>query len=155
MTDKRRVSIKRRKSVYAKGWGVKSRDNSVTLWYAGSRTWKKVENNRVSDKKSLVARSNKRCGKICRWKRCDSSDLWQIVQNDAFCGNNRRNISKRTGKVFRDNVWKLYGLPESIVLNRWPQFVVEMIKELNNILRISQISYSLVVILELSGVSEV
>jgi len=38
--------------------------------------------------------------------------------------------------LFKDNVWKLYGLPKSIVLNRGPQFVVELIKELNSMLRI-------------------
>ena len=38
--------------------------------------------------------------------------------------------------MFRDNVWKLYGLPESIVLNRGPQFVAKMTKKLNKMLGI-------------------
>ena len=38
--------------------------------------------------------------------------------------------------VFRDNVWKLYELPESIVLDRGPQFTMELIKELNQMLGI-------------------
>ncbi len=33
-------------------------------------------------------------------------------------------------------MWKLHGLPESIVLDRGPQFVAEMTKELNHILEI-------------------
>jgi len=30
VTDRRRFSVERRKSVYAKGWRIKSRDNPVT-----------------------------------------------------------------------------------------------------------------------------
>jgi len=33
-------------------------------------------------------------------------------------------------------VWKLYGLPESVMLDRRPQFVAELTKELNKMLRI-------------------
>ena len=39
-------------------------------------------------------------------------------------------------KLFRDNVWKLHGLPESVVLNRGPQFAVELTRELNRMLEI-------------------
>ena len=39
-------------------------------------------------------------------------------------------------RLFRDNVWKLHGLPESVVSDRGPQFVVELMKELNRILGI-------------------
>ena len=50
-------------------------------------------------------------------------------------------ITKRTSAVglarlFRDNVWKLHGLPESMVLDRGPQFAVELTKELNRMLGI-------------------
>jgi len=38
--------------------------------------------------------------------------------------------------LFRDNIWKLHGSPESIVSDRGPQFVAEMIKELNSMLGI-------------------
>ena len=34
-------------------------------------------------------------------------------------------------RLFRDNVWKLHGLPESVVSDRGPQFVAELMKELN------------------------
>jgi len=37
-------------------------------------------------------------------------------------------------RLFRDNIWKLYGLPESVILDRGPQFVAELMKELNEIL---------------------
>ena len=39
-------------------------------------------------------------------------------------------------RLFRDNIWKLHGLPESMVSDRGPQFVAELTKELNRILRI-------------------
>ena len=40
-------------------------------------------------------------------------------------------------RLFRDNVWKLHGLPDSIVLDRGPQFVAGIMKELNQILGIN------------------
>jgi len=39
-------------------------------------------------------------------------------------------------KLFRDNMWKLHGLPESIILDRRPQFVAGLMRELNRILGI-------------------
>ena len=39
-------------------------------------------------------------------------------------------------RLFRDNVWKLHGLPESVVSDRGPQFVVELTRELNRMLGI-------------------
>jgi len=39
-------------------------------------------------------------------------------------------------RLFRDNVWKLHGLPKSIILDRGPQFIAELMKELNKILEI-------------------
>ena len=39
-------------------------------------------------------------------------------------------------RLFRDNVWKLHRLPESVVSDRGPQFVAELMKELNQILGI-------------------
>jgi len=44
--------------------------------------------------------------------------------------------AERLARLFRDNVWKLHGLLESIVLDRRLQFVAEMMKELNSILGI-------------------
>jgi len=39
-------------------------------------------------------------------------------------------------RLLRDNVWKLHGLPESVVLDRGPQFVAELTRELNRMLGI-------------------
>ena len=35
-----------------------------------------------------------------------------------------------------DNIWTLHRLPESVILDKEPQFVVKLTKELNNMLRI-------------------
>ena len=43
---------------------------------------------------------------------------------------------ERLARLFRDNVWKLHRLLESVVSDRGPQFAVEMIKELNKMLGI-------------------
>ena len=45
-------------------------------------------------------------------------------------------IAKRLARLFRDNVWKLYKLSKSVILNRSLQFVAELIKELNEMLKI-------------------
>jgi len=39
-------------------------------------------------------------------------------------------------RLFWDNVWKLHGLPESVVSDRGPQFAAELTKELNRMLGI-------------------
>jgi len=38
--------------------------------------------------------------------------------------------------LFRDNVWKLHGLPESIISDQGPQFVAGIMQELNKMLGI-------------------
>jgi len=44
--------------------------------------------------------------------------------------------AKELVRLFRDNMWKLHRLPESIVLDMGPQFAVKMTKELNAMLGI-------------------
>jgi len=39
-------------------------------------------------------------------------------------------------RLFRDNIWKLHRLPESVVSDRGPQFAAELMKELNRMLGI-------------------
>ena len=39
-------------------------------------------------------------------------------------------------RLFRDNVWKLYGLPKSIISDRGPQFAAGLMRELNQMLGI-------------------
>jgi len=39
-------------------------------------------------------------------------------------------LVERLVRLFKDNVWKLHGLPESVVSDRGPQFAAELTKEL-------------------------
>ena len=45
-------------------------------------------------------------------------------------------LAEGLARLFRDNMWKLHGLPESIVSDRGLQFAAEITKELNNMLGI-------------------
>ena len=44
--------------------------------------------------------------------------------------------AEELARLFRNNVWKLYVLLESIILDRGLQFTAELTKELNKILEI-------------------
>ena len=37
-------------------------------------------------------------------------------------------LAEGLARMFQDNVWKLHGLPESVVSDRGPQFVAELTK---------------------------
>ena len=53
-----------------------------------------------------------------------------------FVVTTERTSVKGLVRLFRDNVWRLHGLPESVVSDRGPQFAVELTKELNRMLGI-------------------
>ena len=53
-----------------------------------------------------------------------------------FVVTTERMLVERLARLFRDNVWKLHRLPESMVLDRGLQFIVELTKELNRMLEI-------------------
>lgn len=44
--------------------------------------------------------------------------------------------SEGMARLYRDNVWKLHGLPTQVISDRGPQFVSQFMKELNSILGI-------------------
>ena len=44
--------------------------------------------------------------------------------------------AEELARLFWDNVWKLHRLPESVVSDKEPQFVVGLTKELNRMLGI-------------------
>jgi len=44
--------------------------------------------------------------------------------------------TKGLARLFRDNIWKLYGLPDSIISDRGPQYPAGIMKELNRMLGI-------------------
>ena len=45
-------------------------------------------------------------------------------------------IVKGLAKLFRDTIWKLHRLPESVISDRGLQFAAELMKELNEMLGI-------------------
>jgi len=53
-----------------------------------------------------------------------------------FKATTERMSAKGLAKLFQDHIWKLHGLPESIVSDRGVQFAVGMMKELNHLLGI-------------------
>jgi len=48
----------------------------------------------------------------------------------------KKTLAEGLARLFRDNVWKLHGLPESIISDREPQFAAELMQELNKMLGI-------------------
>ena len=60
----------------------------------------------------------------------------RFLKMSHFVATTEKIIVERLVKLFRDNVWKLYRLPESVILNRGPQFATELMKELNEMLEI-------------------
>jgi len=53
-----------------------------------------------------------------------------------FVPTTEKTTAEGLARLFRDNVWQLYGLPESIISDRGPQFVAGLMEELNEILGI-------------------
>jgi len=53
-----------------------------------------------------------------------------------FVATTEKTSVERLARLFRDNMWKLHELLESMVLDRRPQFAAELTKELNKMLEI-------------------
>ena len=53
-----------------------------------------------------------------------------------FVATTEETLAEGLARLFRDNIWKLHRLPESVISDRRPQFIVELTKELNNMLEI-------------------
>jgi len=53
-----------------------------------------------------------------------------------FIPTTEKTLAEELARLFRDNMWKLHGLPESIILDRGPQFMTELMRELNRMLEI-------------------
>ena len=53
-----------------------------------------------------------------------------------FVATTEKTMVEGVARLFRDNVWKLHGLPESVISDRKPQFAAGMMKELNKMLGI-------------------
>jgi len=53
-----------------------------------------------------------------------------------FIPTTEKTSAEGLARLFRNNMWKLHGLPESIISDRGPQFTARLMKELNAMLGI-------------------
>ena len=60
----------------------------------------------------------------------------QLSKMTHFVATTEGTSAEELARLFRDNVWKLHGLPESVISDRGPQFAAELTKELNQMLGI-------------------
>jgi len=60
----------------------------------------------------------------------------QLTKMVHFIPTTEKTSTERLAKLFRDNVWKLHRLSESIISDRGPQFTAELMRELNRMLEI-------------------
>ena len=60
----------------------------------------------------------------------------QLSKMTHFVSITEETLAEGLVRLFRDNMWKLHGLPESMVSDRGPQFAAELTKELNRMLGI-------------------
>ena len=58
------------------------------------------------------------------------------MKMEHFIPTTEKTSTEGLAHLFRDNVWKLHGLPDSIISDRGPQFTAGIIKELNCMLGI-------------------
>ena len=55
----------------------------------------------------------------------------QLSKMTHFIATTKGTSAEGLVRLFRDNVWKLHGLPESVISDWSPQFAAELTKELN------------------------
>jgi len=60
----------------------------------------------------------------------------QLTKMVYFIPTTEKTLAEGLARLFRDNVWKLYGLLESVISDRGPQFVAGIMRELNKMLGI-------------------
>ena len=53
-----------------------------------------------------------------------------------FIPTTEKTSAEGLARLFRDNIWKLHGLPDSVISDRGPQFAAGIMKELNQMLGI-------------------
>ena len=53
-----------------------------------------------------------------------------------FVATTEKTTAEGLARLFRDNMWKLHGLPECVISDKGPQFTAGMTRELNKMLGI-------------------
>ena len=77
----------------------------------------------------------------------------RLTKMAHFIPTTEKMTARGLARLFRDNVWKLHSLPESIISNRGLQFAAGVIKELNTMLGIDS-KLSMVFYLQMDGQME-
>jgi len=70
-----------------------------------------------------------------------------------FVPTTEKTLAEGVARLFQDNVWKLHGLPESIIMDRGAQFAIGIMKELNQMLGIDT-KLSMAYYLQIDGQTE-
>ena len=60
----------------------------------------------------------------------------RLLKMAHFVATTEEITAERLVRLFKNNMWKLHGLPESMISDRGPQFTAELTKELNKMLGI-------------------
>ena len=60
----------------------------------------------------------------------------QFTKMAHFVPTTEKTMAEGLARLFRDNIWRLHGLPESIISDRGPQFAAGLMRELNEMLGI-------------------
>jgi len=60
----------------------------------------------------------------------------QLTKMVHFIPTTEKTLVEGLARLFRDNMWKLYRLPKSIISDRGPQFAAGLMRELNGMLGI-------------------
>ena len=60
----------------------------------------------------------------------------RFLKMSHFVATTEKTMAEGLARLFRDNMWKLHELPESVILDRGPQFAAGLTRELNKILGI-------------------
>jgi len=55
----------------------------------------------------------------------------RLTKMAHFIPTTEKTTAEGLARLFRDNVWKLHSLPESIISDRGPQFAAGVMRELN------------------------
>ena len=60
----------------------------------------------------------------------------QFIKMAHFVSTTEKTMAEGLARLFRDNVWRLHRLPESIISDKGPQFAAGLMRELNEMLGI-------------------
>ena len=77
----------------------------------------------------------------------------RFLKMSHFVATMEKTTVEGLARLFRDNVWKLHGLPESVISDRGPQFAAGLTRELNKMLGI-ETKLSMAYHLETDGQTE-